>query len=86
MIKYGIIHDRELFDYLAEKRDRILELDQAALTHIVKRSCAIKAEVVAKDEREAGLRAILKYGHTIGHAIETARESTGDFFTARPSQ
>ncbi len=74
VIKYGVIYDRELFDFLADNRDRILNLDSATLTHVVQRSCEIKAEVVAKDEREAGLRAILNYGHTIGHAIETVTE------------
>ena len=74
VIKYGVIYDRELFDFLADNRDRILDLDSAALTHVVQRSCGIKAEVVAKDEREAGLRSILNYGHTIGHAIETVTE------------
>jgi 3-dehydroquinate synthase len=74
VIKYGVIYDRELFDFLADNKDRVLDLDSAALAHIVQRSCEIKAEVVAKDEREAGLRAILNYGHTIGHAIETVTE------------
>jgi 3-dehydroquinate synthase len=74
VIKYGVIYDRELFGFLADNKDRILDLDSAALAHIVQRSCEIKAEVVAKDEREAGLRAILNYGHTIGHAIETVTE------------
>ena len=71
VIKYGIIHDKELFDFLEVNRDKILNLDRGALTHVIKRSCEIKAEVVSKDERESGLRAILNYGHTIGHAIET---------------
>ena len=74
VIKYGVIYDRELFDFLAGNRDRILGLDGDALIYIVQRSCEIKADVVAKDEREAGLRAILNYGHTIGHAIETVTE------------
>ena len=52
-------------------RDKILDLDSRAMTHIIKRSCEIKADVVSKDERESGLRAILNYGHTIGHAVET---------------
>jgi 3-dehydroquinate synthase len=71
VIKYGVIYDGELFDFLEMNRDKILHLDNQALTHIVKRSCEIKAEVVSKDERESGLRAILNCGHTIGHAIET---------------
>jgi 3-dehydroquinate synthase len=71
VIKYGVIFDKGLFDFLETNRGMILNLDYNALTHIIKRSCKIKAEVVAKDERESGLRAILNYGHTIGHAIET---------------
>jgi 3-dehydroquinate synthase len=71
VIKYGVIYDKGLFDFIETNRDMILNLDRNALTHIIKRSCKIKAEVVAKDERESGLRAILNYGHTIGHAIET---------------
>jgi 3-dehydroquinate synthase len=71
VIKYGIIHDAGLFDFLESHREQILNLDQEAMTYIIKRSCEIKAEIVAKDERESGLRVILNYGHTIGHAIET---------------
>jgi len=71
VIKYGVICDQELFDFLEANRDKMMNLDDDALTHIIKRSCEIKADVVSKDEREAGLRAILNYGHTIGHAIET---------------
>jgi len=71
VIKYGVIYDRELFDFLEINRDNLLDLDNSALTHIIKRSCEIKADVVSRDERESGLRAILNYGHTIGHAIET---------------
>jgi 3-dehydroquinate synthase len=71
VIKYGVIWDEEFFAYLEANRERILKLDAATLTHVIGRSCEIKAEVVSKDERESGLRAILNYGHTIGHAIET---------------
>lgn len=71
VIKHGIIRDRELFDFLETNREKILHLDRQALTHLIKRSCEIKADVVSRDERESGLRAILNYGHTIGHAIET---------------
>jgi len=71
VIKYGVIKDARLFAFLEDAKDKILNLDKKALGHIVKRSCEIKAEVVSKDERESGLRAILNYGHTIGHAIET---------------
>lgn len=71
IIKYGVIWDEELFEFLEKHRESILTLDLLPLTHIIRRSCEIKAEVVSRDEREAGLRAILNYGHTIGHAIET---------------
>jgi 3-dehydroquinate synthase len=76
VIKYGVIWDAGLFEYLGENRDRILALDPGALAHVVRRSCEIKAEVVSKDEREGGLRAILNFGHTVGHAIETAENYT----------
>jgi len=71
VIKYGVIYDEKLFEFLEVNREKILNLDSNALTHIIKRSCEIKADVVSKDERESGLRSILNYGHTIGHAIET---------------
>lgn len=71
VIKYGVIRDAELFEFLENNRDKILNLDAEALGFIIKRSCEIKADVVSKDEKETGLRAILNYGHTIGHAIET---------------
>ena len=70
IIKYGIIADRKLFGYLETNRDDILSLGDG-LIKIIRRSCEIKAEVVSRDEREGGLRAILNFGHTIGHAIET---------------
>lgn len=71
VIKYGVIWDKGLFDFLAKNGDKVLNLDRDVITYIVKRSCEIKAEVVSRDERESGLRSILNYGHTIGHAIET---------------
>jgi 3-dehydroquinate synthase len=71
VIKYGVIWDREFFDFLMEAKDKALSLEAEALTRIIRRSCEIKAEVVSRDEREGGLRAILNYGHTMGHAIET---------------
>lgn len=76
VIKYGVIWDRQLFDFLETKKKKILFLDNKPLMHIIKRSCEIKAGIVSKDERESGLRSILNYGHTIGHAIETATEYT----------
>jgi len=70
VVKYGLIRDRDFFEWLETNLDAILQLQPSALLHAVRRSCEIKADVVATDEREAGLRAILNYGHTIGHALE----------------
>ena len=72
VIKYGVIWDREFFEFLIDRKDDIMALEPEALTHLVKRSCQIKAEVVSLDEREGGLRAVLNFGHTIAHALETA--------------
>lgn len=71
VIKYGVMWDEALFHFLDQNRDSILSGDPESLSWIIRRSCEIKAEVVSKDERESGLRAILNYGHTIGHALET---------------
>lgn len=70
VIKYGIIWDSDFFNLLENNRDKILKRDRDLLIRIIKRSCEIKSEVVSRDEREASLRAILNYGHSIGHAIE----------------
>jgi len=70
VIKYGPIADMEFFAWIEAHLEAILARDPAALAHLVRRSCQIKAEVVGQDEREAGLRAILNFGHTFGHAIE----------------
>jgi 3-dehydroquinate synthase len=73
VIKYGAIADRHLFMLLERRMDRILRRDPAILAEIVRRCCAIKARVVSRDERETlGLRAMLNFGHTIGHGVETA--------------
>lgn len=71
LIKYGAIRDAALFAYLEERLSDVLGYDEEALLHLVRESCCIKAEIVEKDEREEGLRAILNFGHTLGHAIET---------------
>lgn len=73
VIKYGVIWDAELFTQLeqAPKLDRFGALDPSLIHEILTRSCQAKAHVVSKDEKEAGLRAILNYGHTIGHAVES---------------
>ena len=70
VIKYGPIADLAFFNWIEANIDRLLARDPAALAHAVKRSCEIKAWVVAQDERDYGLRAILNFGHTFGHAIE----------------
>ncbi len=75
VLKYGVIMDDDFFEYLESHADRILARDPESLTAIVRRSCELKAEVVADDERETtGRRAILNYGHTFGHAIEALTE------------
>lgn len=70
VIKYGPIADETFLDWIEERVDDLLRRDVSALAHAVKRSCEIKAHVVGQDERESGLRAILNFGHTFGHAIE----------------
>ncbi len=72
VIKYGPIADDDFFEWLELNLDGLLRFDKAALAHAVGRSCEIKAFVVGQDERESGLRAILNFGHTFGHAIEAA--------------
>jgi len=72
VVKHGMIADAAFFESLERQADRILARDPDALQKIVARSCAIKARVVEADEREAGLRAMLNFGHTVGHAIEAA--------------
>jgi 3-dehydroquinate synthase len=72
VIKYGCIWDATLFDWLEGNLANILARDAAALTRAIARSCEIKALVVAEDERELNLRAILNFGHTFAHAIEAA--------------
>jgi len=70
VIKYGPIADTDFLDWIESHLEALLARDRDALAHAVQRSCEIKAEVVGKDERESGLRAILNFGHTFGHAIE----------------
>jgi len=70
VIKYGVIYDADFFDWLGDNLERLLALDAEALTHAVAESCRIKAAVVQTDERETGLRAVLNFGHTFGHALE----------------
>jgi 3-dehydroquinate synthase len=72
VIKYGVIHDAEFFAFLEQNREAVFALQQDVLTKLIARCCEIKAWVVEQDEREGGLRRILNFGHTIGHAVEAA--------------
>lgn len=73
VIKYGLIADAVFFRWLEENMDKLLDRDDEALSYAIERSCAIKADIVVQDEREAGVRAWLNLGHTFGHAIEAAQ-------------
>ncbi|MDX1374022.1 MAG: 3-dehydroquinate synthase [Burkholderiales bacterium] len=70
VIKHGLVLDAAFFEWIEAHIERLLGADAQALTHAVVRSCQLKAQVVAADERESGLRAVLNFGHTFGHAIE----------------
>ena len=70
VVKYGLIRDPEFFNWLLQSVPALKARDDATLAKAIERSCAIKAEIVALDEREAGMRAHLNFGHTFGHAIE----------------
>ena len=70
VIKYGPIIDARFFDWIERNIEKLLKRDSVALAYAIKRSCEIKADIVRQDEREGGLRAILNFGHTFGHAIE----------------
>ena len=74
-VKYGVIDDRSLFDYIEENVEKLLMGDRKALSHVILRSSQIKTKVVLADEKETkGIRTILNFGHTVGHAIEAAGE------------
>jgi len=72
VVKYGLIDDADFLAWIESNVAPLLALDLDALTHAVRRSCKIKARIVASDEREQGQRALLNLGHTFGHAIENA--------------
>ena len=71
VIKYGVIADAELFAYLEQNMEKLLQKDRDALEYVIPRCVEIKAGVVSRDERESGLREILNFGHTFGHALES---------------
>jgi 3-dehydroquinate synthase len=72
VIKYGLIRDAVFFDWLEANIETLVARDPGALAYAIRRSCEIKAEIVSRDEREQGDRALLNLGHTFGHAIEAA--------------
>lgn len=72
VIKYGVIRDMRFFEFLEQRRLQILSLAAEDIVETIVNCCRIKADVVERDEREGGLRRILNYGHTIGHAVEAA--------------
>ena len=72
VVKYGLIRDADFFAWLEARVDALLAGDTDALAHVIRRSCEIKADVVARDEHEHGERALLNFGHTFGHAVESA--------------
>jgi 3-dehydroquinate synthase len=71
VIKYGAALDGNFFTYLESNYKKILAYDEESLIHIIERSCSIKADIVNKDEKESGLRSVLNFGHSLGHAVET---------------
>jgi 3-dehydroquinate synthase len=76
VIKYGLICDAPFFDWLEAHLDELLAADPPALAYVIRRSCEIKAQIVGRDEREQGDRALLNLGHTFGHAVEAATHYT----------
>ena len=72
VLKYGLINDLNFFDWLDSNSSELLQKEPELMARLIQRSCEIKAEIVAKDERETGARALLNFGHTFGHAIEAA--------------
>jgi len=72
VIKHGMLADAEFFRWIEEHLEQLLQRGPEALAHAIRRSCEIKARIVAVDERESGVRALLNLGHTFGHAIEAA--------------
>lgn len=70
-IKYGIIVNKNYYTYISQNKKKIIEMDEETLKKVIRCSCEFKADIVSKDEKENGLREILNFGHTIGHAVET---------------
>lgn len=71
VVKYGFIQDREFFDYLKHNFSKVFACDEEVLKEIISKSCQVKSDIVAQDEKEGGIRALLNLGHTFGHIFET---------------
>ena len=80
VLKHGLIRDSEFFSYLKENFDRIMEIDSRTMEAAISRSCRIKASIVEEDERESGTRALLNFGHTVGHAVESLSVEMGQAY------
>jgi len=78
VIKYGLINDRDFLEWLGRQGSKVLELDAGSIAKAVAVSCQAKADIVAQDEREGGVRALLNLGHTFGHALEAENGYSGD--------
>jgi shikimate kinase/3-dehydroquinate synthase len=76
VVKYGVIYDEDFFSYLEANAEKLIKRDHTVLIPVIQKCCQIKAEVVGQDERETGIRAILNFGHTFGHAIEKLTDYT----------
>ncbi|MCX6134558.1 MAG: 3-dehydroquinate synthase [Ignavibacteriales bacterium] len=72
VVKYGIVFDADFFAYLESSLDQVVSLEPESVLHVQARCCELKAHVVSEDEREQGLRLVLNFGHTVGHALEAA--------------
>ncbi len=72
VVKYGIIYDADFFNFIENNYEKFMKYDEVVIKHFIRRSCEIKARVVEADENEGGLRAILNFGHTVAHAVESA--------------
>ena len=74
VIKYGMIYSKDFYAYISSNKSKLKNLEKKSLKETIKKCCAIKADIVSKDEKELSIREILNFGHTIGHALEAASE------------
>ena len=80
IIKYGLIWDKEFFEYLDISKQAIIAKDKKVLEYIITKSCQIKAEIVSRDEKESSVRALLNFGHTFGHTLEVATNYSDELY------